>query len=160
MLRSVVVTAWLVTTCRFKINQMGSDLRTVVVGFWVSKWFWLLKKCGFLFSHLTLDVFGFWIFWVLFLSALPQSFCLSLSFTHSLSLKALCGGVNGGSEVNIFEGILGSEIRAPWRLCFWVDKWFSSMGRAGSFPFHLIFLYCFSFVFSSFKLFFLLFHIW
>ena len=91
---------------------------------------------------------------------LSLSVFLFLWHTLSLSLKTLCGGVNGGSEVNIFEGILGSEIRAPWRLCFWLDRWFSPMGRAGSFPFHLIFLYCFSFAFSSFKLFFLLFHIW
>ena len=47
MLRSVVVTAWLVAACGFKINQMGSDLRTVVVGLWVSMWSWQLKKCGF-----------------------------------------------------------------------------------------------------------------
>ena len=50
-----------------------------------------------------------------FVLVCSSSVFLSFSFfdTHSLSLKALCGGVNGGSEVNIFEGILGSEIRAP-----------------------------------------------
>jgi len=77
-MRSIAITAWLAATCGFKINQMGSDLRTVVVEFWVSKWFWRLKKCGILFgfvqntdlvfifllnlgffSHLTLDVFRF-----------------------------------------------------------------------------------------------------
>ena len=47
MLRSVVVTAWLVAACGFKINQMGSDLRTVMVRFWVSMWSWQLKKRGF-----------------------------------------------------------------------------------------------------------------
>ena len=39
MLRSVAVTTWLAETCGFKINKMGSDLTTVVVKFWVSKWF-------------------------------------------------------------------------------------------------------------------------
>ncbi|KAL4594007.1 hypothetical protein ACB092_M000300 [Castanea dentata] len=44
MLRPVAVTAWLAAACAFKINQMGSDLRAVVVGFWVSKWFWWSKQ--------------------------------------------------------------------------------------------------------------------
>ncbi|KAF3956566.1 hypothetical protein CMV_018317 [Castanea mollissima] len=44
MLRLVAVTTWLAAACAFKINQMGSDLRAVVVGFWVSKWFWWSKQ--------------------------------------------------------------------------------------------------------------------
>ena len=69
MLRSVVVTAWLVTTCRFKINQMGSDLRTVVVGFWVSNWFWRLKKCRF--CDIGFDVLGVVVFVSLILLLWP-----------------------------------------------------------------------------------------
>ena len=60
MLRLVVVTAWLVVTCGFKINQMGSDLRTVVVRFWVSNWFWRLKKCRF--CDVGFDVLGLVVF--------------------------------------------------------------------------------------------------
>ncbi|KAK7850359.1 hypothetical protein CFP56_001030 [Quercus suber] len=37
MLRLVTITAWLAAACGFKINQMGSDLRIVVVGFSISK---------------------------------------------------------------------------------------------------------------------------
>ena len=60
MLRLVVVMAWLVATCGFKINQMGSDLRTVVVKFWVSNWFWRLKKCRF--CDVGFDVLGLVVF--------------------------------------------------------------------------------------------------
>ena len=96
MLRSVAVTAWLAATCGFEINQIGSDLRTVVVGFWVSKRFWRLKKCGFLFGFfLSSHIRCFWVLNFLgFVLVCSSSVFLSFSFFDTLSLCKLFVGVS------------------------------------------------------------------